>query len=175
MAAINEIRSGLTNFEVYYGATRQLGIATVDLPEFSYKTIELSGAGIAGDFNMPAPGHFEDMEVTIHWHSIQDNLSVLTAHKAHTLTLMGAQNIYDSATGDFRAQPVKIVVRTVPHKTPIGKFEQVSETDSETTLGIDYIKIWVDKKEIFEFDKFNFISRVNGVDYLAGTREAIGR
>ena len=57
----------------------------------------------------------------------------------------------------------------------LGKFERASETESESTLNLDYIKIEVGGKEILEYDKFNFFFTVNGVDYLAGTRTAIGR
>ena len=57
----------------------------------------------------------------------------------------------------------------------LGKFEKASETESESTLNLDYIKIWVDGNEILECDKLNYIFRVNGEDYMAGTRTAVGR
>ena len=174
-AAINEFASNLTNYEVYHTGNRYIGLATIDLPEFSAITTDLSGAGLAGDFSMPSPGMFEDMEVTLHWHAVNNDLTFLLGHRAHELTLMGSQNVYDSGRGEFRAQPVKIFLRGVPHKMTLGKLERASETESETTLGIDYIKITIDGKEVVEYDKFNFVFRTNGEDFLAGTRTAIGR
>lgn len=174
-ASINELGSNLTDYEVYRAGARSIGFATVDLPELTNISTDLSGAGIAGDFSMPSPGMLEDMEITFHWHTIHGDVTFLFAHQAHELTLMGSQNVYDSATSKFRAQQVKIMVRGVPHKMTLGKFERASETESESTLGIDYIKITVDGSEVLEYDKFNFVFRINGYDYMAGTRSAMGR
>ena len=37
------------NYRVYKDGNNQLGIATVDLPDLSYMTDTISGAGFAGD------------------------------------------------------------------------------------------------------------------------------
>lgn len=175
MANINEVRAGQTIYEAYYGASRYIGLTTIDLPEFAAQSIDLEGAGIAGTMSMTFPGMFDNLETTLHWRTIQSDLTFLMSHQAHTLTLRSSQNVYDAAKGTFRAQAVKIVIRGVPQKMTLGKLEKASETDSESTLNLDYIKIWVDGSEVLEYDKLNFIFRVNGVDYLSGTREAIGR
>jgi len=174
-AAINELASNLTIFEAYQNGGRLIGLVTIDLPEFSTINTDISGAGIAGDFAMPSPGMLEDMEVTLHWHAVNTNLTFLFGHRAHELTLLGSQNVYDSGRGEFRGQQVKIFLRGVPHKMTMGKFERASETESETVLGIDYIKISIDSREVIEYDKFNYIFRVNREDFLADTRSNIGR
>lgn len=175
MATINEVRAGQTIYEAYYGRSRYIGLTTVDLPEFAAQTLDLEGPGIAGTMSMSFPGMTDNLEVTLHWRTIQKDLTLLMSHRAHTLTLRSSQNIYDAATGLFRAQPVKILIRGVPQKMTLGKLEKASETESESTLNLDYIKIWVDGKEVLECDKLNYIFRVNGVDDMAGTRTAIGR
>lgn len=175
MANINEVRGNTTIYEVYYGASLFMGTSSIDLSEFNYNDTEISGAGILGDFNMVSPAMMDNLEVTLHWRTIHEDLTQLLSHQAHTLTLRSAQNIYDAATGIFRAQPVKIVLRGVPQKMTLGKFEKAAETESESTLNIDYIKIWVDGTEVLEYDKFNYVFRVNRTDYLVGTRTAIGR
>lgn len=174
-AAVNELPSNLTIYECYHEGNRYVGLVTIDLPEFSNILTDINGAGIAGDFSMPSPGMLEDMEITLHWHTPQSDVTFLLGHQAHELTLMGSQNVYDSGTGKFRAQPIKIMLRGVPHKLTLGKFERASETDTENSLGIDYIKISIDGSEVIEYDKFNFVFRVNGQDFMAGTRTAIGR
>lgn len=174
-APINELPSNLTIYEAYYKGSRMIGLVTIDLPEFSNILTDINGAGIAGDFSMPSPGMLEDMEITLHFHTTQPGVVELFAHKAHELTLMEAINNYDSGKGTFRAQPQKIMLRGVPHKLTPGKLERASEMDTEVTLGVDYIKISTDGKETIEYDKFNFVYRVNGVDYLRRTRTAIGR
>ena len=174
-APVNELPSNLTIYECYYNGARMIGLVTIDLPEFSNILTDINGAGIAGDFSMPSPGMLEDMEITLHFHTTQRGVVELFAHKAHSLTLMEAINAYDSAKGTFRAQPQKIVLRGVPHKLTPGKLERASEMDTEVSLGVDYIKITIDGAEAVEYDKFNFVYKVNGHDYMSGTKTAIGR
>lgn len=174
-AAVSELSSNLTTYEVYHEGKRYIGLVTIDLPEFSNILTDINGAGIAGDFSMPSPGMLEDMEITLHWHTPTTDLTFLLGHQAHELTLMEAVNTYDSGKGTFRAQPQKIMLRGVPHKVTLGKLERASEMESEVTLGIDYIKISIDGSTVIEYDKFNFIFNVNGTDFFAGTRTATGR
>lgn len=175
MADINVLRSNLIIYEVYYGTSRLMGTSTIDLPELNYINAEVSGAGIAGDFNMVSPGMLDNLEMTLHWRTIHGDLSKLFAFKAHTLTLRGAMNNYETSRGTLSQPAIKIVVRGLPQKMTLGKFERASETESESTLNLDYIKITVGKKAIFEYDKMNFVFKVNGVDYLENTKTAIGR
>ena len=176
--AINEVRAGTTNFEVYEDGTRYLGIANLDLPEFSLRAIDINGAGIAGEMSVGVAGQFENAEVTIHWREVSDRFMGLVSYKAHNLTFRSAQHLYDAANGNIRQEPLKIVVRGIPAKLSLGKLEQAAETESETTLNIDYIKIWVDGAMQMEYDKFNYIWRVRHqgkiVDYLSETRKALG-
>lgn len=175
MADINVLRSNLIIYEVYYGTSRLMGTSTIDLPELNYINAEVSGAGILGDFNMVSPGMMDNLEMTLHWRTIHGDLSKLFAFKAHTLTLLGAMNNYETSEGKLKAPKVKIVVRGLPQKMTLGKFERASETESESTLNLDYIKITVAENKIFEYDKFNYVFSVNGVDYMAKTRAAVGR
>ena len=171
------VQRGLTqNFEVYYnnaGSARWLGIGTVDLPEIVEKTVDISGVGLLGDVAMPAPSMFESMEATIHWRTIHEDLTILSAPITHSLTLRSAQTNYDGATGEVLTQAVKILIQGLPKNTTLGKFEQASETESETTLEVLYLKITVDGNDLTEIDKFNYVRKVNGADYLTATRSAL--
>lgn len=175
---INEFRVGTTNFEVYEDGTRYLGISTIDLPEFALRTVDVNGAGIAGEMQIPVAGQAEDMEMTIHWREVSNRFMGLLAYKAHNLTFRSAQHLYDVSNGNIAQEALKIVVRGIPKKGGFGKLEQAAETESESVLGLDYIKIWVDGQMQMEFDRFNHIWRVrhNGkvVDYLADVRRATG-
>ena len=172
---INVIRGNTTIYEVYYGASRLLGTSTIDLSELNYNNIEISGAGILGDFNMVSPGMMDNLELTLHWRTIHRDLTLLGAPKAHTLTLRSAQNNYEAASGLLKVQPVKIVARGLPQKTTLGKLEKAAETESESTLNLDYIKVEVSGKVILEYDKFNYVFKVNGTDYMKATATAVGR
>lgn len=170
-----EVRGQTTNFEIYYEGQRvPIGIGSLDLPEIVYKSNTLTGAGIAGDVDMPTQGMTESMELTINWRSIHGDLTQLAAQRAHDLSCRSAQHIYDAGTGNMRAQAIRIDVRGIPKNMTLGKFEQASETESKSVLEIIYLKLSVDNDVKVEIDKFNYIHTVNGTDWLADTRVALG-
>ena len=178
MANTNLIRGNLQNFEVYDetdGSDLLLGIADVDLPELEPLTTDLKGAGILGEVSSPVVGHFSDMSLTLKWRTIHRDLTELSAPYGHKLTLRGAIQNYDSGSNKMVVSAAKITVTGLPHKTALGKFEPGESTESETEFGIIYIKIDIDGVNILELDKYNYKYSVNGTDYLAPTRAAVGR
>ena len=57
----------------------------------------------------------------------------------------------------------------------IGKLAVGEMTDTKTEFEVLYLKLTIDDKERIELDKFNYIYRVEGTDYLAGVRSALGK
>lgn len=174
MANVNILRGFTENFEVYYEGIRKLGIATVDFPELNPSSIEIKGVGVAGTMNMPASTQLDNMELTIHWRTIHDDLTQLLADRAHTLAFYSSQRNYDSATGLMVHQQVIVDVRGVPAGLPFGKLEPAATTDSDNKLNLDWIKVRVDGKELIEFDRFNQVYRINGADYYSKIRSNLG-
>lgn len=172
--AINEVRDKLVNFEVYIAGDRKLGMADVTLPEISYKTDTLSGAGIGGEIDMPTLGQTEGMELKIKWRTINGDVTELLKQEAHDLELRGAIQHHDAGTGKFRVQAVKINVRGVPKGGNLGKFEPSAKSDAETTLELLYLKVTIDGERKVELDKLNYIHYINGTDYLSEVRTALG-
>lgn len=175
---IAEVRAGTINFEVYEDGVRYLGESSVDLPEIALKTIEVSGAGVLGTIEMPILGQAENMEVTIHWRTVTKRVTGLFGTAAHDLTFRSAQNLYNAANGNIRAEPVKHLMRVVPVKLALGKLEQATETETESTFNLVYLKTWIDGELLCEIDRFNSVWRMRNaggkmVDYLAGTRKAL--
>lgn len=172
--SVNEVRNHLINYEVYEDGSRLLGTATIDLPEISYKTVTLSGAGVAGDIDFPSLGMTENMECTLHWRTINGDVTSLLDPRAHNLTLRGAMQNYDAGQGIIKVQAVKIDIRALPTSGTMGKFEQASETDTETAFSLDYFKLSIDGAELVEIDKLNYIHKIGGTDRLADVRAAVG-
>lgn len=178
MANTNLIRGNLQNFEVYDetdGSDLFLGIADVELPELEPLKTDLKGAGILGEVSSPVVGHFSDLTIGFNWRTIHRDLTELSAPYGHKITTRGAIQNYDAGTNQMVVSPVKITVNGLPSKTELGKFEPGETTESKTELTVTYLKIDVDGVTIFELDKYNYKYVVNGVDYLAATREAVGR
>ena len=171
---INEVRDKLVNYEVFKEGTRKLGMADVTLPDIDYKTETLSGAGIGGEIDMPTLGQTNGMETSISWRTLNEDVTELLEQKAHDLEFRGANQHYDAATGKFRVQAVKVNIRGVPKKGGLGKLEPASRSDSENVLETLYLKVTIDGEKKVEIDKLNYIHFVNGTDYLAEVRQALG-
>lgn len=172
--AVNDVMQQDINYEVFVEGTRYLGTASVDLPEINYMTSEIKGAGVAGQIDMPTLGHLENMELTLHWRSIFERPVNLLQQNAVMLSLRGAMQKYDAATGVLRPLPVRIDARCLTAGLTLGKLEPSEQTDTETKFTIDYLKITVNGVKEFEHDKFNFIHEIEGYDYLSATRAALG-
>lgn len=174
MAAIDHLRSQVTNYEVYLEGDRMLGTATVDLPELKFLTAEISGAGITGKIDMPTMGHTESIEVTLNWINICPNLMNVSSQRSLDLALYGAQHVYNHGTGDNEVEQVKIELRGLNKSTTLGKFEPATTTDSKTVLEIVYLKLSIGGKRMLELDKLNFVYFAYDKDHLAATRTALG-
>ena len=175
---VNEVKGALQNYEVYWeneGSERLLGTASVDLPEFEFMTSDLKGAGILGEFSMPVVGHFSSQSMTLHWRTLHEDVTMLTAPIAHHLTLRGAIQNLDAGRGVMRVSPIKINVVGLPKKSALGKLEPGEQTESENEIEVLYLKMTADNEEILEFDKLNHVFKVNGVDYTEDMRSALGR
>ena len=167
-------RGMMTGFEVYHEGTRLLGMATVDLPEFTFKTNTLNGPGIMGDLDFPGLGHTESLEITLHWRTINDDLAIFAEQKAHDITLRGSQQNYDQANKQIASEAVRIDFRGLTKQTSLGKFEHVEQTDSTSVFEVVTLHIYIAGVQKIKYDKVNYICEINGVDYLKDYRSNVG-
>ena len=173
--SINMVPQQTINYEVFFQGDRLMGTASVDLGDIEYLATEIKGAAIAGTIEMPTRGHLQAPEVTLHWRTLFENPIKLLRQNAHMLSLRGAQQGYDAATGELKIIPVRIDLRGHLKSANLGKLEPGENTETETTLVSDYIKITADGKVMWEFDLFNFVMRFeDGEDFLGDVREALG-
>lgn len=164
----------LINFRVYNENEDLLGLADVTLPNFESMTETIKGAGLAGEIDSPVIGHYGSMEVEFNWRTLYQKNLTFVAPKSFTFDLRGANQVKDSESGDYIIQPVKAVIRCVPKNTETGKLDVGTLSDTKNTFEVDYIKISIDNSERVELDKYNYICKVDGVDYLSQVREALG-
>ena len=167
-------RGMMTGFEVYHEGRRFLGMATVDLPDFKFKTDTLAGPGIMGDFDFPGLGHTEALELTLNWRTINDDLIVLAEQKAHDITLRGSQQNYDQGNKKIASEAIRIDFRGLPKQATLGKFEHVAETDSKSVFEVVTLHVYVAGVQKIKYDKVNYICEINGVDYLKDFRANVG-
>lgn len=164
----------LINFRVYQDGDDLLGISDVTLPKLDSITETVKGAGVAGEIDDPTIGHFGSMELELNWRSLVKSNIVLAKPTGVHLDIRGACQGHDSAKNVLKTMPVKIVVEGTPKSTDLGKLDMGATTDTKNTIEVTYIKITEDGETVLEIDKFNYICVIDGVDYMADIRDALG-
>lgn len=171
----NPVNVALINFEVYDSSSnRYMGVADIELPEMSFMTAELQGAGLLGKTDMPIMGSLESISLKINWRVLDTSPIELLANKEHTLTIYGAMQDYDAGTGAISVKSVKIECKGLVKTSSLGKFETAAKTETTTEIALNYLQITVDDNVKIEFDRFNYKYKVGSDDYLDKTRKALG-
>lgn len=169
-----KISEKLINFSVYRNGSEWLGTADVELPSLEALTETVSGAGIAGEIDSPTLGHFGSMSTTINWRTLDKPQFNLAAPITQALDFRGAQQVYDKTTGVQRSVGVRVSIRGLPKTTGLGTLAPNATVGGTNEIEVTYIKVFIDGAEVLELDKFNYIYRVNGTDYLAEIRNQLG-
>ena len=171
----NLIPEKFINFAVYIDGSDESGIADGTLPSLEAMTSEVKGAGIAGVVDSIVLGHFSSTTLTLKWRATPGNFYVLANQIAHDLDIYGAIQEYDAGGGIIQTKPLHIFAKATTKKNALGNLVVGDSQESETEHEIYFIKIEYDHQERIMLDKFNYIYRVNGTDYLAEVRRALGK
>lgn len=171
---MNQMPERLVNYRVYGDGAKCFGTVDVTLPEITYKTDTVEGAGIAGSLTTPILGMFEDMTLSINWRTIERVPFALLTPGIHTLELRGSQQVTDIASGMTTTAAVKISCAVAPTTYSLGTFAVGAATGSSSTFTVYQIKIWHNGVPVLEIDKPNFICIIDGVDHLAKVKADLG-
>lgn len=162
------------NYRVYIAGRGLLGIATVTLPNIANMTDDLKGSGIGGTLTLPVAAHIQAMTMTIAWHTVDRDLSILFAQEKLQLEMYAAIQFQDTTRQKVRFKQFKVVVRGMPTGMNLGTLDVGVKGSPASEWAVEYIKGWIDGIELFELDPMNMIYTVNGVDYASEIRTAIG-
>jgi hypothetical protein len=172
--AVNPIPEKIVNYNVYDENEKIIGVAgEVTLPNLEAITETISGAGIAGEYESPTPGHFGSITIEIPFRIIYNESFRLMVPGGRTLVLRASQQSYDVAGGKIEYRPLKVTLKTLPKGVDLGKISSGKMTETKNTLEVLYIKITENGETLLELDKLNFVYIVNGVDVLGPIRRQI--
>lgn len=163
------------NFAVYEGGTEFLGMAEVTLPEISNIVNEVKGAGINGSFESAALGHVEAMTLTLNFRTLVKSAIKLLEPRNHQIDLRVAQQSTENTSGNTGMTKVKHVFILRGKKLSPGKVAPASPADASGEYAVTYWATWIDGEKVLEIDILNFKYFVNGKDWLAETRNALGK
>lgn len=163
------------NFAVYEDSTEFVGLAKVTLPDLTALTQSISGAGIAGNVESVLLGHYEAMTLGLSFRNTTKQVIRLAEPRRHNIDLRVAQQDEDTVKGTVATRSVKHVMVVIPKSTKGGTVAPATPTDGSGEYAVRYWATYIDGKKVQEIDQMNFICYINGVDYLADVRKALGK
>lgn len=165
------------NFSVYLESEDLLGVAEGNFPQLEAMTSEVKGAGVAGVVNSIVLGHFNSTTISLTWRNVTKDFLKLYGHYTHNLDFYEAMQYYNAGTGEYASEtvPLHVYMKAITKSQNPGKLVVGDSMGVQTEHEVVYMKIERDGKEWIELDKYNYIYKVDGVDYLAEVRTALGK
>lgn len=165
----------INDYRVYVnGSTDLRGIADLQLPSFESMTETINGAGVLGEYEASVFGSFQSMKFVLNWRMITNELLEFLKPNQLQIDCRIANQEYDSTAGSHKIIPNRVLVKGKALKNDLGKAAKGSGYDGSTEIEVVYIKIEREGKTFIELDKINYIFIVDGVDYMADLRKALG-
>lgn len=163
------------NFSVFEDDVEQLGVATATLPTLSSVMQTVSGAGISGNVEVGIAGYYDTMELGLAFRNFTSCNVRLSEPRLHNLQLRAALQVEDPLNGVVKIQEVKHVFVVFPKTDAGGSMAPASPSNGSGTYAVRYWATYIDGERMREVDPFNSICFINGVDYLADVRAALGK
>lgn len=162
------------NYDVYEDGSRYDGTASAQLPDLTFLTQSLSGAGIGGNIEAVTP-HLDAMTLTLNFRETTDEAFALCTPRRHQIELRVAKQVEDTVAGEIRQDAVKHVLVVIPKGLTGGTIAPHSPTNPSGTYAVRYFATYINGKIESEIDPMNYICNIHGEDYLADVRKALGR
>lgn len=170
-----KIDEGVINYAVYENENELIGMSDVTMPDLTSITQTISGAGIAGNVEVSYHGNFDVMTMTMNFRTTTAAAVDLSKPGLHTIELRAAIQDEDSVNGIVTMHTVKHVMRVLHKKTGGGTIATNSPENASGEYSVRYWATYIDGRRHREIDQFNFICYIDGKDYLAEVRKALGR
>ncbi len=170
----NIIPEKITKFNVYSDDSRLLGVADGNFPSLEFITTEIKGSGIAGTLDSPGGGMFSSIVVSLNWRTTTRDFMQLAIPGSHTLDLYAELLNYNAGLGEYESESLHIYMKAFTKKLDMGKLSDMESQEGNTEHEVYFMKIDINNSEQLLIDKYNYIYRVQGIDYLADTRRNIG-
>lgn len=170
MPKFSELQTG---YKIYEDGLDYYGTGDVDLPKIVEITEEMSGAGVAGKYKATVRGAIEAMEMAINMRNPTRDAAKLNEPRVHLITLRINIQERDTDKGVYQIG-VKYVIKFEPYSYEAGKATNFGVSDSKITGAVTYLAQYIDGEETLVVDPFNYVYRVNGVDYMADIRKNLG-
>lgn len=165
----------IVNFEVYEGGKNFCGVSQATLPNIQFITQSVSGAGIGGNVDAVARGMVNAMSANLQFKSPTSDAPALFNPDIHQITLMAADQGWDSGKNMQIIAGDKFVLSAMPKNLNLGNLAPAATPDTQIEYSVYYFAGFRDGKKLFEIDPYNMKCVVGGKDYMAEVRKAVGK
>ncbi len=168
--------SAAISFRVYEDSVNEVGIAKVTLPDIAFKTISITGSGLMGDIDVPLIGMLENMELGLDFlgHTDPNAFAKLMEPRKHLIDLRVAEEFWDIDDADVGLWDIKHILVARPKSMKPGGVASATAADSSGTFTVYAYSAYRDGVQLWDLDKRNMKCVINGKDYMADVRKALG-
>lgn len=111
------IDQSVINFAVYEDSVEYLGMSKVTLPDVTFLTQSISGAGVGGNVEAVILGHLEAMTLGLEFRTTTPQSVQLSELRRHSIDLRVANQYEDPVAGTVEARKEKHIFVVVPKST----------------------------------------------------------
>ena len=163
------------NLEIYEDSVNLMGVAKVQLPAIAFPCVNISGAGMMGEMEVPLYGMVSNMTTTITWLTPHGDAVKLMSPKKHQLDMRVAEEYWDVEQAEVGLWADKYVMVVRPKTTTPGTVAPMSADDASGEYVVYYFAAYKNGEQMWEVDKRNMKCVILGVDYMAEVRKALGK
>jgi len=162
-------------YELYEDSVNYMGLTQATLPNLAFIVTQIQGAGMNGNVDVPVAGMLEAMELALNFRSPTEAAKTLAAAKTHHLDLRVAAQYWDTVAAEYGIEADKYVMVCRPKAMNPGNLQPATPADTANTFSVTYYAGYKDGVKIWEVDPTNYICTIDGVDYFAPIRKALGK
>ena len=175
----------VVNYMIYTEDEKEyVGTAQVTLPSLTFPTQEVKGSGIMDAINVPILSQLNSMQVQFQMLALSDQAYKLAEHRVQTVVLYEVQQNTNLTSYEMGAASVKHTMKIMATQMDGGTLQPQSVSNSNINASVLYWKVErgdatesgsPDYTKIMELDPINYICFINGTDYAALVRNAMGK
>ncbi len=165
----------LIDFEVYEDSVNYIGISEANLPNINYLTQQITGAGIGGNVEAVLHGMVDAMTLGLKFRSAMDSAVSLMQPRKHNIDLRVAEQYWNTVNCERYVGADKYVMVIIPKNYQPGTVAPASLAGVSGEYSVYYYAAYKNGRQLWEIDPFNYICTINGIDYMADVRRALGK
>lgn len=148
-------------------------ITDVQLPSVETASDAIKGAGILGEIDWPSFGQIGSMTLGINFRVASPDIVAISAPQLQEFEVRWVMDKFDTNNIKIGVEAHKAFIKCMPKKHDGGKIEPTASMDGSNEYEVVYYRKIIDGVEVLLIDKFNYVYKINGVDYTSEIKAAL--